>query len=75
MKTAPTSKQQSNPDVKQAVIAFQKPCPRQLEHHQFHMYKLRSPLQTLHHPSMNFLYLSLTREPLKSGLSFGAGYR
>eukprot|EP00957_Ditylum_brightwellii_P199947 15242565-Ditylum_brightwellii.AAC.1 len=32
--------QQSNPDVKQAAIAFQRPFLRQFECSQFHMYKL-----------------------------------
>eukprot|EP00957_Ditylum_brightwellii_P186869 14230174-Ditylum_brightwellii.AAC.1 len=40
MRTAPTTKQQSNPDVKRAVIAFTRPTPRQLERSQFHTYKL-----------------------------------
>eukprot|EP00957_Ditylum_brightwellii_P180425 13744068-Ditylum_brightwellii.AAC.1 len=40
MKTAPTSMQQSNPNMKQAVIVFQRPSPRQLDCSQFHMYKL-----------------------------------
>eukprot|EP00957_Ditylum_brightwellii_P079555 6048904-Ditylum_brightwellii.AAC.1 len=40
MKTAPTSKQ-SNPNVKQTVIAFQRPSPRQLKYGQCQMYKLR----------------------------------
>eukprot|EP00957_Ditylum_brightwellii_P026007 1966491-Ditylum_brightwellii.AAC.1 len=39
MKTVPSTKQ-SNPDVKQAIIAFQQPPPRQLERRQYHMYKL-----------------------------------
>eukprot|EP00957_Ditylum_brightwellii_P001956 150513-Ditylum_brightwellii.AAC.1 len=43
MRTAPTSsKQQSNPDVKQVVIKFLRPTPRQLKHGQFHTYKLRT---------------------------------
>eukprot|EP00957_Ditylum_brightwellii_P038707 2925707-Ditylum_brightwellii.AAC.1 len=42
MRTAPTSKQQSNPNVKQAVIVFTRPTPRQLKCSQFHMYKLRT---------------------------------
>eukprot|EP00957_Ditylum_brightwellii_P082695 6288498-Ditylum_brightwellii.AAC.1 len=37
----PTFKQ-SNHDVKQAVIAFQRPSLRQLRHGQYHMYKLRT---------------------------------
>eukprot|EP00957_Ditylum_brightwellii_P023577 1779586-Ditylum_brightwellii.AAC.1 len=41
MKTAPSSKQ-SNPNVKQGVIAFQQPPTRQLEHGQYHTYKLRT---------------------------------
>eukprot|EP00957_Ditylum_brightwellii_P063127 4791770-Ditylum_brightwellii.AAC.1 len=40
MRTAPTSKQQSNPNAKRGVIVFMRPTPRQLEHGQFHMYKL-----------------------------------
>eukprot|EP00957_Ditylum_brightwellii_P114689 8745879-Ditylum_brightwellii.AAC.2 len=40
MRTAPTSKQQSNPGVKQAVIVFMRPIPRQLERGQFHTNKL-----------------------------------
>eukprot|EP00957_Ditylum_brightwellii_P032198 2441324-Ditylum_brightwellii.AAC.1 len=40
----PTSKEQSNPDAKQVVIAFQRPPPRQLERSQFHAYKLRTSL-------------------------------
>eukprot|EP00957_Ditylum_brightwellii_P045727 3469382-Ditylum_brightwellii.AAC.1 len=38
----PTFKQQSNPHVKQAVIAFQRPSLIQLERSQFHTYKLRT---------------------------------
>eukprot|EP00957_Ditylum_brightwellii_P110918 8459833-Ditylum_brightwellii.AAC.1 len=41
MKTAPPSKQ-SNPGVKQVVIAFQQPQARQLEQGQYHMYKLHT---------------------------------
>eukprot|EP00957_Ditylum_brightwellii_P035537 2694155-Ditylum_brightwellii.AAC.1 len=41
MRTAPTSsRQQSNPNVKQAVIKFTRPTPRQLKRGQFHTYKL-----------------------------------
>eukprot|EP00957_Ditylum_brightwellii_P064908 4924331-Ditylum_brightwellii.AAC.1 len=42
MRTAPTSKQQSNPNVKQAAIAFTRPTPRQLKRGQFRTYKLRT---------------------------------
>eukprot|EP00957_Ditylum_brightwellii_P089658 6827914-Ditylum_brightwellii.AAC.1 len=42
MRTTPTTKQHSNLDVKQAVIAFTRPTPRNLERGQFHMYKLRT---------------------------------
>eukprot|EP00957_Ditylum_brightwellii_P076024 5778760-Ditylum_brightwellii.AAC.1 len=41
MKTAPPSKQ-SNPDVKQAVTAFQQPQARQLERRQYHTYNLHT---------------------------------
>eukprot|EP00957_Ditylum_brightwellii_P156654 11922985-Ditylum_brightwellii.AAC.1 len=40
MRTAPTTKQHSNPDVKQAVIAFTRPTPRNLKRGRFHTYKL-----------------------------------
>eukprot|EP00957_Ditylum_brightwellii_P193464 14731869-Ditylum_brightwellii.AAC.1 len=39
MKTAPST-MQSNPNVKQVVIAFQRPPPRQLKRGQYHTYKL-----------------------------------
>eukprot|EP00957_Ditylum_brightwellii_P019911 1502130-Ditylum_brightwellii.AAC.1 len=42
MKTAPSTKLTSNPDVKQAVIALTRPTPRTLERGQFHTYKLRA---------------------------------
>eukprot|EP00957_Ditylum_brightwellii_P022057 1663871-Ditylum_brightwellii.AAC.1 len=43
MRTAPTSSRlQSNPNVKQVVIKFTRPTPRQLERGQFHTYKLRT---------------------------------
>eukprot|EP00957_Ditylum_brightwellii_P094895 7227134-Ditylum_brightwellii.AAC.1 len=42
MKTVQTSKQ-SNPDVKRAVIVFQRPSPIQLERGQYHTYKLCTP--------------------------------
>eukprot|EP00957_Ditylum_brightwellii_P137621 10491858-Ditylum_brightwellii.AAC.1 len=34
------STKQSNPNMKQAVIAIQRPPPRQLGHRQYHTYKL-----------------------------------
>eukprot|EP00957_Ditylum_brightwellii_P026713 2020477-Ditylum_brightwellii.AAC.1 len=36
MRTVPTTTRQSNPDVKEVVIMFPRPAPRQLEHGQFH---------------------------------------
>eukprot|EP00957_Ditylum_brightwellii_P134058 10220751-Ditylum_brightwellii.AAC.1 len=42
MRTVPTSTQKSNPDMKWAVIPFLRPAPRQLEHGQFHTYKVRT---------------------------------
>eukprot|EP00957_Ditylum_brightwellii_P204607 15340115-Ditylum_brightwellii.AAC.1 len=42
MRTAPTTKLISNPDVKRAVIALTRPTPRTLERGQFHTYKLRT---------------------------------
>eukprot|EP00957_Ditylum_brightwellii_P111549 8508450-Ditylum_brightwellii.AAC.1 len=44
MRTVPTTSKQSNPDVKQAVIPFPRPAPRQLKCGQFHTYKLRTTL-------------------------------
>eukprot|EP00957_Ditylum_brightwellii_P123852 9441331-Ditylum_brightwellii.AAC.1 len=41
MKTAPTYKQ-SNPNVKRAVVVFQRPSPRRLKHGQYHTHKLRT---------------------------------
>eukprot|EP00957_Ditylum_brightwellii_P093642 7130831-Ditylum_brightwellii.AAC.1 len=69
MKTAPTSKQQSNPDVKQGVIVFQRPSPRQPKHSQFYMYKLcttsadvTSPIYKL---SVPFFYKGIPKEWIK----------
>eukprot|EP00957_Ditylum_brightwellii_P185474 14122300-Ditylum_brightwellii.AAC.1 len=42
MRMVPTTMRQSNPDVKQAVIPFPRPSPKQLERGQFHAYKLRT---------------------------------
>eukprot|EP00957_Ditylum_brightwellii_P010522 797427-Ditylum_brightwellii.AAC.1 len=42
MRRVPISTQPSNLDVKQAVIPFPRTAPRQLEHGQFHTYKLRT---------------------------------
>eukprot|EP00957_Ditylum_brightwellii_P080614 6131083-Ditylum_brightwellii.AAC.1 len=42
MKTAPTSTQSNNPDVKRVVIAFQQPQARQLEQGHYHTYKLHT---------------------------------
>eukprot|EP00957_Ditylum_brightwellii_P093035 7084002-Ditylum_brightwellii.AAC.1 len=40
MRMVPTSKQQSNHDVKQMVISFMRPTLRQFERGQFHTYEL-----------------------------------
>eukprot|EP00957_Ditylum_brightwellii_P065205 4945389-Ditylum_brightwellii.AAC.1 len=40
MRTLPTTKQHSNPDVKRVVIPFARLTPRNLEHGTFHTYKL-----------------------------------
>eukprot|EP00957_Ditylum_brightwellii_P075132 5709139-Ditylum_brightwellii.AAC.1 len=42
MKTTPSTKRTSNPDVKRAVIAFTRITPRTLKRGQFHTYKLRT---------------------------------
>eukprot|EP00957_Ditylum_brightwellii_P082234 6252961-Ditylum_brightwellii.AAC.1 len=51
MRTAPTTKRNSNPDVKQAVIAFTRPTPRNLECGQFHTYNLRTTLADTNSPT------------------------
>eukprot|EP00957_Ditylum_brightwellii_P201780 15327204-Ditylum_brightwellii.AAC.1 len=42
MRTAPSTKQHSNPNVKQVVMPFTRPTPRNLKHRTFHTYKLRT---------------------------------
>eukprot|EP00957_Ditylum_brightwellii_P055427 4200158-Ditylum_brightwellii.AAC.1 len=47
MRTAPTTKRNSNPNVKQAVIVFTRPTLRNLKCGQFHTYKLHTtPVDT-----------------------------
>eukprot|EP00957_Ditylum_brightwellii_P093589 7126670-Ditylum_brightwellii.AAC.1 len=60
MRTAPTTKRASKPNVKQAVILFTRPTPRTLERRTFHTYKLRttpadpnSPIYELSIPFFN----------------------
>eukprot|EP00957_Ditylum_brightwellii_P065530 4970849-Ditylum_brightwellii.AAC.1 len=42
MKIAPIATKSSNPDVKRAIIPFQRSAPRNLEKGQYHTYKLRT---------------------------------
>eukprot|EP00957_Ditylum_brightwellii_P174728 13304326-Ditylum_brightwellii.AAC.1 len=42
MRTVPTSTKRSKLDVKQAIIPFPRPAPRQLKRGQFHTYKVRT---------------------------------
>eukprot|EP00957_Ditylum_brightwellii_P182935 13934753-Ditylum_brightwellii.AAC.1 len=42
MKTVPTATKHTNPDVKQAIIPFLRPEPKNLEKGQYHTYKLRT---------------------------------
>ena len=42
MRTAPSTKRASNPDVKRAVIALTRPTPKTLERSQYHTYRLRT---------------------------------
>eukprot|EP00957_Ditylum_brightwellii_P098819 7528101-Ditylum_brightwellii.AAC.1 len=42
MKTVATANKRTNPDVKQAIILFRRPEPRNLEKRQYHTYKLRT---------------------------------
>eukprot|EP00957_Ditylum_brightwellii_P164522 12525920-Ditylum_brightwellii.AAC.1 len=39
MKIVPIATKSSNPDVKRAIILFQRPAPRNLEKGQYHTYK------------------------------------
>eukprot|EP00957_Ditylum_brightwellii_P042754 3237819-Ditylum_brightwellii.AAC.1 len=40
MRTSPSMKRATNPDVKRAVIAFTRPTPKTLERSQYHTYRL-----------------------------------
>eukprot|EP00957_Ditylum_brightwellii_P022292 1682189-Ditylum_brightwellii.AAC.1 len=42
MRTAPSTKRATNPDVKQAVIALTRPTTETLERSQYHTYRLRT---------------------------------
>eukprot|EP00957_Ditylum_brightwellii_P008679 658806-Ditylum_brightwellii.AAC.1 len=42
MKTVPAANKRSNTDMKQAIIPFPRPEPRNLERGQFHIYKLHT---------------------------------
>eukprot|EP00957_Ditylum_brightwellii_P096076 7319926-Ditylum_brightwellii.AAC.1 len=66
---APTSTQQSNRNVKQAVIAFPRPTQGSSNAVSSTPTSYAPPLQTQLHPSTSSLYLSLTRELLRSGSS------
>eukprot|EP00957_Ditylum_brightwellii_P186123 14170428-Ditylum_brightwellii.AAC.1 len=54
MRTAPTSKQHSNPNAKQVIIALTRPTPRQLERGQFHTYKLCTSFTDATSPTYDF---------------------
>eukprot|EP00957_Ditylum_brightwellii_P039091 2954787-Ditylum_brightwellii.AAC.1 len=41
MRTVPSTKRATNPDVKRAVIALTRPTPKTLERSQYHTYRLR----------------------------------
>eukprot|EP00957_Ditylum_brightwellii_P022013 1660610-Ditylum_brightwellii.AAC.1 len=51
MKTAPSTKRISNPDVKRAVIALMRPTLKTLERGQFHTYKLRTSTADTNSPT------------------------
>eukprot|EP00957_Ditylum_brightwellii_P031911 2419651-Ditylum_brightwellii.AAC.1 len=60
MRTVPTTKRHSNPNVRRAVVPFTKPTPRTLERRTFHTYKLHtspadpdSPIYELSIPFFN----------------------
>eukprot|EP00957_Ditylum_brightwellii_P133109 10149280-Ditylum_brightwellii.AAC.1 len=70
MRIVQTTSRQSNRDVKQAIIPFPRPAPRQLERGQFHAYKLHTTPQTRLLPLTSSPYLSLTTGPQRNGSSF-----
>eukprot|EP00957_Ditylum_brightwellii_P097075 7392484-Ditylum_brightwellii.AAC.1 len=74
MKTALTS-MQSNPVVKRAGIAFQRPQARQLKCRQYHTYKLCLTPVDATSPIYELFVPFLTMELLKNGSSSGMGYR
>ncbi len=73
MKTVPASK--TNPKAKQAVILFAQLTPRQLEGGKYHAYKLHTTPANTTSPIYRLSVLFLLKEPLKSGLSSGAGFK
>eukprot|EP00957_Ditylum_brightwellii_P027532 2081509-Ditylum_brightwellii.AAC.1 len=75
MRTAPTTKQNSNPDVKQAVIAFTRPTPRNLKRGQFHTYKLCTTPADTNSPTYELSVPFFMKDCPKSGSSSGMGYK
>eukprot|EP00957_Ditylum_brightwellii_P069455 5274194-Ditylum_brightwellii.AAC.1 len=73
MRTAPTTKQQSNPDVKQAVIAFTRPTPRQLKRGQFHTYKLLTTPADTNSPTYKFSITFFDEGAPKEWIKFRRG--
>eukprot|EP00957_Ditylum_brightwellii_P166262 12657388-Ditylum_brightwellii.AAC.1 len=69
MRTAPTTKRASNPDVKQVVISFTRPTPRTLKRGTFHTYKLRTtptdPNAPIFELSIPFFNKGLPKEWIK----------
>eukprot|EP00957_Ditylum_brightwellii_P180943 13785475-Ditylum_brightwellii.AAC.1 len=72
---APTTKRNSNPDVKGAEIAFTRPTPRNLERGQFHAYKQCTTPADTDSPTYKLSIPFLMKGCLKSGSSSGVGYK
>eukprot|EP00957_Ditylum_brightwellii_P194834 14841365-Ditylum_brightwellii.AAC.1 len=75
MRTAPSTKHASNPDVKRAVITLTRPTPKTLKHSQYHTYRLLTTPADTDSPTYKLAIPFLTKECPKSGSSSGAGYR
>eukprot|EP00957_Ditylum_brightwellii_P072935 5542825-Ditylum_brightwellii.AAC.1 len=75
MRTVPSTKSATNPDVKQAVITLMRPTPKTLECSQYHTYRLCTTPTDTDSPTYELAIPFLTKEHPKNGSSSGAGYR
>eukprot|EP00957_Ditylum_brightwellii_P101404 7727558-Ditylum_brightwellii.AAC.1 len=73
MRTAPTTKHHSNPDLKQAVIAFTRPSLRNLKRGQFHTYKLCTTPADTNSPTYELSIPFFDEESPKEWIKFRRG--